>query len=126
MSNTGMRAYEELKDISIPKEQEEMMNIICNAWTECKSTENCGDCPDRQKDFISVMSCVSLKYTRLLLENDYHKQVTGEWETIPDYSKALTTYRHICSVCKTFYKDIRPHGHKYCHECGAKMKGGAE
>ena len=57
----------------------------------------------------------------------YRKQSEGEWETIPDYQpNKLITYRHICSVCKTFYKDIRPHGHKYCHECGAKMKGGKE
>ena len=56
----------------------------------------------------------------------YRKQSEGEWETIPDYQpNKLIAYRHICSVCKTFYKDIRPHGHKYCHECGAKMKGGA-
>lgn len=45
----------------------------------------------------------------------------GEWETIPDYSRSLPTYRHICSVCKTTYKDIRSHGHNYCHVCGAKM-----
>lgn len=57
---------------------------------------------------------------------NYRKQSEGEWETIPDYQpNKLIAYRHICSVCKTFYKDIRPHGHKYCHECGAKMKGGA-
>lgn len=59
-----------------------------------------------------------------LLDAGYRKQSGGEWETIPDYSRELITYRHICSECKTFYKDIRPHGHKFCHECGAKMKGG--
>ena len=47
----------------------------------------------------------------------------GEWETIPDYSNALTTYRHRCLVCNYFYKDIRPHGHNYCPNCGAKMDG---
>lgn len=47
----------------------------------------------------------------------------GKWKTIPDYSNALITYRHICSECKTVYKDIRPHGHNYCHICGAKMDG---
>ena len=61
-----------------------------------------------------------------MLENGSRKQSEGEWETIPDYSNALITYRHICGVCGCFYKDIRPYGHKYCHECGAKMKGGAE
>ena len=47
----------------------------------------------------------------------------GEWETIPDYSRSLVAYRHLCSVCGCFYKDIRPNGHEYCHECGAKMDG---
>ena len=47
----------------------------------------------------------------------------GRWETTPDYSHSLTTYRHICSECKTFYKDIRPRGHNFCHVCGAKMDG---
>lgn len=62
----------------------------------------------------------------VLYHANYRKQSEGEWETIPDYQpNKLIAYRHICSVCKTFYKDIRPHGHKYCHECGAKMKGGA-
>lgn len=60
-----------------------------------------------------------------MFDKDYRKQNEGEWETIPDYTpNTLIAYRHICSVCKTTYKDIRPYGHKYCHECGAKMKGG--
>jgi protein-arginine kinase activator protein McsA len=54
---------------------------------------------------------------------DVEKVRHGEWETIPDYSHALTTYLHICSECKTTYKDIRPKGHNYCHICGAYMRG---
>lgn len=50
----------------------------------------------------------------------------GRWETIPDYSQALTAYRHICSECKIVYKDIRPYGHNYCQNCGAKMDGKEE
>ena len=62
----------------------------------------------------------------ILYNAGYRKQSEGEWETIPDYQpNKLITYRHICSECKTTYKDIRPHGHKFCHECGAKMKGGS-
>lgn len=54
----------------------------------------------------------------------YVKEVKrGRWETIPDYSQALTAYRHICSECKIVYKDIRPYGHNYCPNCGAKMDG---
>lgn len=66
-------------------------------------------------------------HLRLIIEKQPTADVVevrhGEWETIPDYSRSLTTYRHICSVCKTTYKDIRPHGHNYCHVCGAKMDG---
>lgn len=48
----------------------------------------------------------------------------GEWETIPDCQpNRLLAYRHICSVCKTTYKDLNCHGHNYCHWCGAKMDG---
>ena len=62
-------------------------------------------------------------YAKDLYWHGYRKQSEGEWETIPDYQpNKLIAYRHICSVCKTTYKDIRPHGHKYCHECGAHMK----
>ena len=37
----GMRDYEDMKHIAIPKEQEEMMNVICDAWDECRSLETC-------------------------------------------------------------------------------------
>lgn len=30
-----MRDYEDMKNIVIPKEQEEMMDVICDAWEEC-------------------------------------------------------------------------------------------
>ena len=45
----SMRDYEDMKDIVIPKEQEEMMNIICDAWEECRTLKNCEECPDRPK-----------------------------------------------------------------------------
>lgn len=70
----GMRAYEELKDITIPQEQEEMMNIICDAWEECRSMANCKDCPDRPCKDMRMMTCTALKYTRLLLANGYKRQ----------------------------------------------------
>jgi hypothetical protein len=55
---------------------------------------------------------------------DVVEVVHGEWETIPDCQPdRLLAYRHICSVCKTTYKDLNCHGHNYCHWCGAKMDG---
>lgn len=72
--------------------------------------------------------CAKILEVKICLADDeasYRKQSEGEWETIPDYQPdKLITYRHICSECKTTYKDVRSHGHKYCHECGAHMKGG--
>ena len=67
----SMRDYEEMKDIVIPKEQEEMMNIICDAWEECRTLNNCKECPDRPKEFMRMMMCTSLRYTRKLIEAGY-------------------------------------------------------
>ena len=67
----GMRDYEDMKDIVIPKEQEEMMNIICDAWEECRTLKNCKECPDRPKEFMRMMMCTSLRYPRKLIEAGY-------------------------------------------------------
>ena len=54
----------------------------------------------------------------------YRKQSEGEWETILHYPRGemFNAYSHICSVCKYFYKDVRPIGYDFCPNCGAKMK----
>ena len=70
----SMRDYEEMKDIVIPKEQEEMMNIICDTWEECRTLNRCKNCPDRPKEFM-LMMCTSLKYTRKLIEAGYTKVI---------------------------------------------------
>lgn len=100
--------------MSKEKQIEEMARTLCG-----EKEKRCQDCD-------SYDLCEFWIEASTLHYNGYRKQCEGEWETIPDYSRSLITYRHICSVCKTFYKDVRPHGHKYCHECGAKMKGGVE
>ena len=92
----GMRAYEELKDITIPKEQEEMMNIICDAWEECRNMAHCKDCPDRPVTNMRMMACTALKYTRLLLENGYKRQ--SEMEKVVR-----------CKDCKYFEKPMICH-----------------
>lgn len=68
-----MRDYEDMKDIVIPKEQEEMMNIICDAWEEFLALKNCEECPDRPKKFMRMTMCNALKYTRKLIEAGYTK-----------------------------------------------------
>ena len=55
----------------------------------------------------------------------YRKQSKGEWETTPHYkSDTFNAYSHICKVegCGYFYKDFRPHGYKFCPNCGAHMR----
>ena len=83
---------------------------------------NCAFCRSRTNCKLDTCDC-AYEEAEHLYNAGYRKQSEGEWETIADYSRSLTTYRHICSECKTFYKDLMPHGHKFCHECGAKMKG---
>lgn len=53
-------------------------------------------------------------------EQGYRKQSEGEW--IKD-EESKFEHRYHCSVCN-FYLIGAPT--KYCEDCGAKMKGGAE
>lgn len=95
----------------------------------CHLNVSCDECTmlAKQTGQSKERYCKAMQYAKRAYEKGWRKQSEGEWETIPDYRpEKLIAYRHICSVCKNTYKDIRPHGHKYCHECGAKMKGGAE
>ena len=118
----AMRDYEDRKDIVIPKEQEEMMNIICDAWDECRSLETCKECKDRPKKFMRMAMCNALKYTRKLIEAGYAKHPTadvqevrhGTWEKCKE---CCCEYR--CSVCE--YELCRTTN--YCPNCGAKMDG---
>lgn len=63
-----------------------------------------------------------------LWDAGYRKLRVGEWENILANPRAemLNAYHHICSECHYFYKSIRPEGHAFCCNCGAKMEGGAE
>ena len=63
-----------------------------------------------------------------LYAKGWRKQSEGEWVVKSLTSKSqrgrtinYSTYQ--CSVCGTWNGR---HIQKYCHECGAKMKGGAE
>ena len=48
----------------------------------------------------------------------YRKQKEGEWK------QAYNNYpRYVCTNCNHLYNNK---GYKYCPNCGAKMKGGAE
>lgn len=113
----GMRAYEELSDIHLPIEQEKMMDIICDAWEECRQSD-CKVCTDRPHSDMRIMACTALKYTRLLREADYRKQSEGEWIWTESGQEDYEQY-WVCSCCheKDYFED------KFCPNCGAKMKG---
>ena len=73
-----MRDYEDMKNIAIPKEQEEMMDVICDAWEECHSLKTCNECKDRPEKYMRMAMCTALKYTRKLIEAGYAKQPTSD------------------------------------------------
>lgn len=73
-------------------------------------------------DMPNSVDCIVAE-AEYLYNKGYRKQKQGRWETTPRYNPdMLTAYTHTCSECKTAYRDIRPIGHNFCHECGAKMK----
>lgn len=69
-----MRDYFPLDKIEIPEAQEKIMDIMCEAWEECRESE-CKGCADRKNGFMSVRECLSLKESRKLVEAGYVKVV---------------------------------------------------
>lgn len=59
-------------------------------------------------------------FAKKLFEDGYRKQSVGQW--IKD-EESKFEHRYHCSVCN-FYLIGEPT--KYCEDCGAKMKGGAD
>lgn len=104
------------------------MNVICDAWDECRSLETCKECPDRPKKFMRMAMCNALKYTRKLIEAGYTKRPTYDVQEIRHgrvISNDLGGYKwaYYCSECG--WIDGYPFNdrHKYCPHCGAKMDG---
>ena len=89
----AMRDYEDLKDIQIPKEQEEMMDIFTAAWQECSSGD-CMACPDRPKKEMRMVCCMSLKFARLLVEAGYRRDEVPQIQKPFDYMKNCETCIH--------------------------------
>lgn len=66
----AMRDYEDLKNLKIPAEQERIMDIICDAWEECRATDCQSECKENQVlpcDHI-LFACTALKYSRKIYE----------------------------------------------------------
>jgi hypothetical protein len=98
------------------KEQiEEMAKIICSTSSSRGRCEECG--------FFERRECFRFENATNLYNAGYRKQSEGEW-----ISNELGGYQYAfhCSECG--WVDGYPFNdrHKYCPNCGAKMKGGAE
>lgn len=74
-----MRDYEELKNVKIPAEQERIMDIICDAWEECRES----DCPCNHglQSKHSIFACTALKYAKKIHEAGY---ATVKWIDVND------------------------------------------
>ena len=78
-----MRDYEDLKNLKIPAEQERIMDIICDAWEECRSTDCQSECKDNQVlpcEHI-LFACTALKYSRKIYEAGY---APAKWIDVND------------------------------------------
>ena len=75
----SMRDYDELKNVKIPAEQERIMDIICDAWEECRES----DCPcdHALQSKHSIFACTALKYSRKIHEAGY---ATAKWIDVKD------------------------------------------
>ena len=86
------------------------------------------DCPHTLCPYLrSAITCTGCAIIEAFRKENYRKQSVGEWENILHNPRGemIKAYSHICKVegCGYFYKDIRPYGHNFCPNCGAKMKG---
>lgn len=78
-----MRDYEDLKNLKIPAEQERIMDIICDAWEECRATDCQSECKDNQVlpcEHI-LFACTALKYSRKIHEAGY---APAKWIDVSD------------------------------------------
>lgn len=68
-----MRDYDDLKNLKIPAEQERIMDIICDAWEECRATDCQSECKDNQvlPCERTLFACTALKYSRKIHEAGY-------------------------------------------------------
>ena len=80
---------------------------------------------DSYDAFIKVkMACKTA--AERLYNAGYRKQSEGEW--IEASNKPYAACGKKCSLCgaRISYREYGHGNHKYCHKCGAKMKGGEE
>ena len=100
------------------KQIEEMAIISCSSYCRNKEKKCAG---------VTDCDCKCVQYHRgeALYNAGYRKQSEGEWiEHIekPSWLEDDVEVFYECSICKT----QSPAPTKFCPNCGAKMKGGAE
>lgn len=96
--------------MSKEKQIAEMARDICRS----RFAEDAILCEECEKE------CLYHQIATALAAKGYRKQSEGAW--IKD-EESKFEHRYHCSVCN-FYLIGKPT--KYCEDCGAKMKGGAE
>lgn len=79
----AMRDFPELKNVKIPAEMERIMDIICDAWEECRACECPVDCKDNQDlpEIHNLFTCTALKYSRKIIEAGY---APAKWIDVND------------------------------------------
>ena len=103
----AMRDRFPLDKIVLPKNQERIMDVVCKAWDECDESE-CKGCIDRKSHFMSIRECVSIKASRMLVEEGYARVVRCKDCTHSQYSKE---FGYICE-----YDNKCRHGMNYCSD----------
>lgn len=125
----AMRDYEDLKDIDIPSDQEKIMDIICDAWDECRNNIDCKSCKDRPKEYMRIMECTALKYSRKLVEagfmlsSDAQEIKHGWWEY--PFNRDIAKCSECCFCVQDKINNVSEM-YKLCPNCGARMDGKKE
>ena len=96
--------------MSKEKQIEEMAKIICKPTANKGNCEKCG----------FKKSCSKFDDATDLYNAGYRKQSEGEWTRSDEFEERYG-YLYKCSACEALC-----FVGKYCPNCGAKMKGGAE
>ena len=106
------------------KQIEEMARDICECFN------NDGTC--YQDDKLCDCKCDSFTDAQYLYEKGYRKQSEGKWILTGTFKSIfplpVANLHKACSVCRwsppKYSDDYKEY--KFCPNCGAKMKGGAE
>ena len=99
--------------MSKEKQIEEMALIMCGR-------EGCKTCTH----FIDATKCAAVVSAKNFYNAGYRKQGEGEWKRVGGDLGYIEAECSVCGYADVSDDDNEPH--KFCPECGAKMKGGAE